>query len=105
MIEQESAQLSVQKRDIAPSAAANRRHSPQVTADGGTRNRISPKGQPGQHQGFGGPVVEDGEGISTAMYRSDSQRSKIMEGIHGALEDIPPAKNRIFLSQKIKYEG
>lgn len=103
MIEQESAQLHVQKRDVAP--APQRRHSPQVTAEGGTRNRISPTHHKPHNDPYNEPTVEENDGISTAMYRSDSQRSKYIEGIHGVLEDIPPAKNRIFLSQKIKYEG
>ena len=60
----------------------------------------------------------DHDGITTTVHKSNGAgnsnsssdyningRNRIIDGIVGSLEDIPPAKNRIFISQKVKSEG
>jgi hypothetical protein len=93
MIAQETAQASmpasVQTKEVA--GASGKRASPQLNADGSPKNRL-------KSSGFGEYQLGDNDGISTVA-RQDS-RSRFIDGIGDVLEDIPPAKNRIFLGQK-----
>jgi hypothetical protein len=94
MIEQETAQgasVNVQTKEVQ--GASGKRAAPQLNPDGSPKNRLKSSGS-----GYGEYQLGDNDGISTVA-RQDS-RSRFIDGIGGVLDDIPPAKNRIFLGQK-----